>query len=254
MKVIINADDFGYSHDVNLAIVEAFSRGYITNTTIMVNMPGFEEAINLAKEKDFFDRVGIHLNFFEGEPLTQKIKNIPLFMRDNKMTSYNIFHNSSILKRFYLSKSTRIALREEAKKQLTKYKEAGFSQYHLDSHGHSHTILSIYFAIYKTILNYNFRTIRKSLNLYLNRSSLVAIYKKIINYFLEKNHMTTKYFASANEYIEVMKSGFIDEDAVCEIMVHPVYEDGKLINKGSVGFEELHKYIDKECLISFNEI
>ncbi len=254
MKVIINADDFGYSHDINLAIVEAFSKGYITNTTIMVNMSGFEDAITLSKENGFFDRVGIHLNFFQGKPLTQKIKSIPLFMSDNEMTSYNIFHNSSVLKRFHLSKSTRIALKEEAEEQIMKYKEAGFSQYHLDSHGHSHTILSIYFAIYKTILNYNFRTIRKSLNLYLKRSSFVTIYKKIINYFLKKNHITTKYFSSADEYIEVMKSGFIDEDAVCEIMVHPVYEDGKLINKGGADFEELHKYVDKECLISFNEI
>ena len=54
MKIIINADDFGLSHDVNLAVVEAFKRGFVTNATIMVNMPGFEEGVALSKENGFF--------------------------------------------------------------------------------------------------------------------------------------------------------------------------------------------------------
>ena len=47
--LFVNADDFGLSHEVNMAIVEAFKKGLINNTTIMVNMPGFEEAVRLAE-------------------------------------------------------------------------------------------------------------------------------------------------------------------------------------------------------------
>ena len=81
MKIIINADDFGLSHDVNLAVVEAFKRGFVTNATIMVNMPGFEEGVALSKENGFFEKTGLHLNFFEGQPLTEDIKSLPLFYR-----------------------------------------------------------------------------------------------------------------------------------------------------------------------------
>ena len=72
--LFVNADDFGLSHEVNMAIVEAFKKGLINNTTIMVNMPGFEEAVRLAEKYGFFDRVGLHLNLFEGKHLTEDIK------------------------------------------------------------------------------------------------------------------------------------------------------------------------------------
>ena len=46
-KLIINADDFGISSSVNRAIVYAFSNNMITNTTLMVNMPYADEAVEL---------------------------------------------------------------------------------------------------------------------------------------------------------------------------------------------------------------
>ena len=39
MSVIVNADDFGISEEVNNAIKLAFERGLIQRTTLMVNMP-----------------------------------------------------------------------------------------------------------------------------------------------------------------------------------------------------------------------
>ncbi|MDT2479823.1 ChbG/HpnK family deacetylase [Enterococcus avium] len=39
-KIIINADDFGYSTAVNLGIVEAYKNGVLTSTTLMANIFG----------------------------------------------------------------------------------------------------------------------------------------------------------------------------------------------------------------------
>ena len=39
-KVIINADDFGYSSAVNLGIIKSHKDGILTSTTLMANMPG----------------------------------------------------------------------------------------------------------------------------------------------------------------------------------------------------------------------
>lgn len=38
-KLIVNADDFGYSKGINLGIIEAHREGIVTSTTLMTNMP-----------------------------------------------------------------------------------------------------------------------------------------------------------------------------------------------------------------------
>ena len=254
MKIIINADDFGHSHSVNLAIAEAFRRGYITNTTVMVNMPGFDECTALAKECGFFDRVGLHLNLFEGQPLTPKIMAESLFYVDGQLSSYNVFHNSSPITRFILPKHTRAAIYDEAAAQMQKYKDAGFTQFHLDSHGHSHTIISVLLTILPLIRKFRFKTIRKSLNLFLSRAFLIRLYKWFCNKLITNRLTSTKYFTSASEFIQVMQSGFVDDSAVCEIMVHPVFENGKLVNANSIDFETLFKYLNDNDLLSYLEI
>ena len=47
MGLIINADDFGKNQNVNKAITECFNKGLINQTTVMVNMPGIYEAVEL---------------------------------------------------------------------------------------------------------------------------------------------------------------------------------------------------------------
>ena len=47
--VIINADDFGASGIRNKAIVDSFSKGFISSTTIMANMLNFDGACELVR-------------------------------------------------------------------------------------------------------------------------------------------------------------------------------------------------------------
>ncbi len=123
MRLIVNADDFGYSHDVNMAIVEAFEKGYITNTTIMVNMPGFDEAVELSKKYGFFDKVGLHLNLFEGVPLTGGIKDT-VFAENCLLTSHRVFHELPTIYKFIASKKTKAAIADECSAQMGKYLKA----------------------------------------------------------------------------------------------------------------------------------
>lgn len=58
---IVNADDFGAGHGVNLGIVEAHERGVVTSTSLMVNMPGTLEAVELARGLPDLS-VGLHVN------------------------------------------------------------------------------------------------------------------------------------------------------------------------------------------------
>ena len=49
-RLIVNADDFGLSTSVNQAVVRAYREGILTSASLMVNEPGFDEAVRLAKE------------------------------------------------------------------------------------------------------------------------------------------------------------------------------------------------------------
>jgi hypothetical protein len=52
-KIIVGADDFRVSAEVNRAIVEAFENNVTSSTTLMANMPGFDEACELAHRHRF---------------------------------------------------------------------------------------------------------------------------------------------------------------------------------------------------------
>lgn len=70
IKMIINADDFGLSRGVNYGIVDAFKNGILTSTTLMMNTPGLEHAIELSKQYPDL-KIGLHLNIALGKPLTK---------------------------------------------------------------------------------------------------------------------------------------------------------------------------------------
>lgn len=59
-QLIVNADDFGFTRDVNAGIVECHRNGILTATTLMANGDAFEDAVRLAKENPTLD-IGVHL-------------------------------------------------------------------------------------------------------------------------------------------------------------------------------------------------
>jgi predicted glycoside hydrolase/deacetylase ChbG (UPF0249 family) len=59
-RLIVNADDFGFTRDVNAGIVECHRHGILTATTLMANGEAFDDAVRLAKENPTLD-IGVHL-------------------------------------------------------------------------------------------------------------------------------------------------------------------------------------------------
>src|SRR5690349_12753869 len=64
-RLIINADDFGLSHEVNLAVIRAHTEGVLTTASLMVNEDGFGEAVELARQHPRLG-VGLHLSLVRG--------------------------------------------------------------------------------------------------------------------------------------------------------------------------------------------
>ena len=59
-QLVVNADDFGFTRDVNAGIVAAHRDGILTATTLMATGEQFDDAVRLAREIPSLD-VGCHL-------------------------------------------------------------------------------------------------------------------------------------------------------------------------------------------------
>lgn len=59
--LIVNADDFGASRGINHGIVEAHRHGILTSTSLMVDMPGSEEAAVMSRAVSELS-VGLHVH------------------------------------------------------------------------------------------------------------------------------------------------------------------------------------------------
>ena len=182
--MIINADDFGYSKAVNMAIVDCFKNKTINRTTIMVNMPSAREAVNLSKENNFFDCVGLHINLTEGKALSKECASSELC--DENGFFKGTFH-IPFKSRLYLNKNIKYAIFCEVEAQIKRYLEMGFTLMHADSHNYTHAYFSVYTQVRKLLKKYGFRSVRISRNIAPEKFSLpFRKYKELFNCVIKK--------------------------------------------------------------------
>jgi len=67
-RLIINADDFGWTRGITDGILRAHKDGVVTNTSLLVNQPASEYAIAQMRTAPRLG-VGIHLNLCSGAPV-----------------------------------------------------------------------------------------------------------------------------------------------------------------------------------------
>ena len=69
VRIIINADDLGKSHEVNEAISDALNKRVITSSTIMANTSNWDEVHRIIEEHREAS-FGVHLDLTEGPSIT----------------------------------------------------------------------------------------------------------------------------------------------------------------------------------------
>jgi len=121
MRLIINADDLGFSKSINEGILHGIKNGAITSSTILMNQKYTNHAIKIIKENDL-KCIGIHLNVTKGVPLSNDVPS--LINEDGKMKGFNRNDFEGTYEDVY----------KEMKMQIEKYISYGLKPDHLDHH------------------------------------------------------------------------------------------------------------------------
>jgi chitin disaccharide deacetylase len=132
-RLIVNADDFGRSHSINLAVIRAHQEGILTSASLMVSEPGFDEAVRLAKENPRLG-VGLHLTLICGKAALPPEK-IPGLVNAGGEFDRNPV---GVGFRYYFNRSLREPLRAEIHAQFEKFRATGLPLDHLNGHLHLH--------------------------------------------------------------------------------------------------------------------
>ncbi len=130
-RVIINADDFGFSSGVNHAIIEAHERGVLTSTSLMVTGAAFEEAVTLALAHPKL-AVGLHLVLACGKAVLPRAQ-IPHLVDANGNFSES---SDRAGVHYHLNSGARRELPQEIRAQLQKFQDTGLHLSHVDGHLH----------------------------------------------------------------------------------------------------------------------
>lgn len=132
----MNADDFGLSPGVNDGILEAHAAGVVSSVSVLVNAPGWEDAIAALRRTGSLG-VGLHLNLTAGEPLS--VGGSLVHLRTGSFHSLAGLVTRALAGRI---DSERVA--EECGAQLARLRSAGVPVTHIDGHRHVHALPGVW--------------------------------------------------------------------------------------------------------------
>jgi len=182
-SVIINADDFGLSEEINKGIVQSFKKGIVTSTSLLVNREGFEDAVIKIKQNPKLD-IGIHLNIFRGKPLTKLsyIVNKKGRFLENQIL---FFLKYSINKKLFAKEAS-----QEFEAQIKKAKMHKIKISHIDTEKHIHIFPEVMKAVIHIAKKYKINAIRfpfESYELPIKSDNSQNLKNKISRIFYNKN-------------------------------------------------------------------
>jgi len=139
-RLIVNADDFGFTSGINRAIEEAHTRGIVTSSTLMANGSAFAEAIQLARTTPQLS-IGCHVVLIDGQPVLGQQRLASLTAR----ASSPRFRDGlkSFAARALAGRMDPDEIAAEATAQIRKIQSAGIAVSHFDTHKHTHLFPAI---------------------------------------------------------------------------------------------------------------
>ena len=222
--VIVNADDFGLSEEVNKGILEAFSAGVLSSATILANGGAFEEAASFARRNRRFG-FGLHLNLTTGRSLTLGMKEM----------------QKSFLKKALLGIVDQKAVKHELRSQIEKALDAKIRLTHLDGHHHVHVFPIITPIVLDLAEEFKIKKIRLPSEPVSSKRILQTTLLKILSTRAKKQFLAYKVLCP-NYFRGIALTGSLDVEnfknilktlkpGVTEIMCHPGYASKDSLTK-----------------------
>ena len=259
LRLIVNADDFGVSEEVNEAVIRAYKDGVLTSASLMVTGAAFEGAVTLARENPGL-AVGIHLVTVVGKSVLSHSE-IPALV--DKEGNFSNNPTAAGLKYFFSPRARR-ELRKELVAQFEKFHATGLRLSHIDGHLHLHVHPVIFNAALELGAKYGERRMRvpveeRRLALEFDRTSLLQktihtlLFGGLARYMKKK--LKERGFTYPERVYGNLQSGRMSERyflytldnltaETSEIYFHPaVYADDRLLDNNqrqcSIEFEAL---------------
>lgn len=250
IRLVVNGDDFGVSHEVNEAVVRAYRDGCLTSCSLMAGGEAFEDAVRLSRENPGLD-VGLHLVAVCGRSVLPPSE-IPCLVDARGRFPFN---PASAGLKYFFSRTARRQLKKELSAQLERVLSAGLRVSHIDSHCHMHVHPVIFDAAVELGERCGCRKMRvpeDDLEAALpflegNRTgvaAMAAVFRLLANRMRKK--LVGRGFAFADAVHGYFLSGRMNEAYVLglldrlhreknELYLHPaVYGEGRLLGPGEV--------------------
>ncbi|ASO07976.1 ChbG/HpnK family deacetylase [Arenibacter algicola] len=227
MKLIVNADDFGFSQEVNSNIIKCHLNGIVSSATILAGGDQFQDAVDLAKKHKNLG-IGVHLaldgpNNIGKEYVSLLDPHTGVFYED-LIAVKKIKHGA------YLHKE----MIAEYSLQIEKVINSGIQVTHLDHHHHLHLYFPVLKAVIEVAKKYNIKYIRPQKILYQTKTSFAKKVYRLYHhhYLINKSNSVDGYTSLLGcnniQMREKLKSILNSNKETIELVVHPLEENGEL--------------------------
>ena len=244
-RLIVNADDFGFTSGVNRAIVEAQARGVVTSSTLMANGVAFAEAVELAKNRPGLS-IGCHVVLIDGTPVLDSAQ-LPSLTRSLRFRD----GLKSFAARALAARMDAAEIAAEAAAQIRRIQSAGITVSHIDTHKHTHVFPKILKPLLRAAADCGVRALRNPFgprrpfrsSQLLARPNLWTRYAevRILRTFSSKfrDAVSREGFVTPNGTLGIEVTGTLDEtlfraiaenipEGTWEFVCHPGYNDADL--------------------------
>lgn len=251
-RIVINADDYGRSHEINAAIKEAFEKGLITDTSIMTTCQnGLRDLLDNDGLSVLNGSAGCHLCLTLGRPLTHEMNKTPFVNEQGEFFEFDS-------RKIEYDDDLRAIVYYELMAQIESVRKLGIHVTHLDSHQHIHfdlELLPIFVRVCREsgVPFLRIPSNRKGLRL----KSRLAVFMKIL-YIRSRHIKTVDFFGPPFAIRDSIKSS----GTTVELMCHPMYDSNhRIVNKvrvnavdDCVSLEKDVEYFSSWTKIGFNDM
>ncbi len=271
-RLIINADDFGLTRGVNLAIADCLECGVLRSATLMANGEAFDDAVAAAKKHPNLG-VGIHF-VLTGLPPLSAPESIPELLGGEGCLPAGL---GLLIKRMLTGrKNIQNEIRKELFAQAEKVFDSGIVPTHFDCHKHVHLIPAVLDAVIEIARRYSVKWIRTPFenqsalsfisgiekdkkSIFLKQFGVAAASRSVYPFF--RSRVWRSGIRTPDLFFGIAATGLMNEEAfriicrklkpgVSELMTHPGYVDEDLMSVNTRLLES--RDMERKLLVSEN--